>query len=126
MKMINYLNRLITKAIILVVLLLVGLIFRGNYVVSNVYFISGMILLLIAIISILFNAHLFNGWKLNGNRKNSEFVEGVENNPEQSKSERIKEIAAQKNEPMKISSFTRLVLAYALILIISGVLVSFF
>ncbi|MEO4706275.1 DUF3899 domain-containing protein [Pediococcus pentosaceus] len=34
-----------------------------------------MLLLLWGILAILFNAHLFSGWKLNGNRKNSEFVE---------------------------------------------------
>ncbi len=73
-----------------------GLIFKGTYIVSNIYFVLGMLLLLWGILAILFNAHLFSGWKLNGDRKNSEFVEKIEHKAVQSKTERAKEIAAQK------------------------------
>lgn len=126
MKVFNLLNKLSTEAVIFIILVVGGLIFKGTYIVSNIYFILGMLLLLWGILAILFNAHLFSGWKLNGNRKNSEFVEKIEHKALQSKTERAKEIAAQKNEPMRFTPLTRLILSYALILIVNAILVSFF
>ncbi|KRN93738.1 hypothetical protein IV81_GL000315 [Pediococcus stilesii] len=111
---------------ILVGLLVVGLIFRKSYLVSNIYFVAGMLMLFAGIISILFNAHLFSGWKLNVNRKNSEFVDDVEGTKKLSKKELAKKVAAQKNAPLKFSLVTRTFLSYALILIISSILVSYF
>lgn len=126
MKIFNELPKNKAKIGVLIVLLVIGLIFKATYLVSNIYFVAGMLCLFAGIISILFNAHLFSGWKLNGHRKNSEFVDEVEGQPEMSKEEMAKKVAEQKNEPLKFSSTTRTLISYALILIICSVIVSYF
>jgi hypothetical protein len=126
MKIWNQLNQITTQGIILAVLLGLGLFSKGSYWLSNLYFGAGMLLVLAGIIGILANAHLFSGWKINGNRQDQKLIDEIDQQPKMTPKEQIEKIVTQKNEPLKLSSITRLALRYALILIISSVVVSYF
>ena len=114
------------KFILVLFLILIKELYPKNFLLSNIYFVIGMILLMASIISVLLNAHLFDGWRLKVTRKEDDFVQKITHEQDRFlDKEHLKQIASQKNKPLVFKPMTKILFWYALLFILVSVLVTF-